>query len=217
MNAGIIGSGPVGHTLAKAFKQEGYAVMIGTRDLNKPDIQKFHAENKDILMGSFEDTAKFGEILVLCVGGAVAQSAIDLAGPSNFTGKVVIDTTNPIAAGGPVNGVLKFFTDLNESLMEKLQQKLPAAKFVKAFNSVGNDVMYKPIFAEGKPSMFIAGNDEEAKKTVTAILVAFGFETEDMGKAEGARAIEPLCILWCIPGFLRNSWNHAFKMLHPLP
>jgi predicted dinucleotide-binding enzyme len=80
---------------------------------------------------------------------------------------------------------------------------------------VGNGVMYKPSFAEGRPSMFIAGNDDEAKKKVKDLLDKFGFETEDMGKAEAARAIEPLCMLWCIPGFLENSWGHAFKMLRP--
>ncbi|MFZ8439413.1 hypothetical protein ACO1M2_13740, partial [Staphylococcus aureus] len=77
----------------------------------------------------------------------------------------------------------------------------------------GNAFMYKPNFSEGTPSMFIAGNSEEAKATVTTILTHFGWETEDMGKAEAARAIEPLCILWCLPGFTKNQWHHAFKLL----
>jgi predicted dinucleotide-binding enzyme len=97
--------------------------------------------------------------------------------------------------------------------MEKLQTLLPKAKLVKAFNSVGNALMYKPKFSDGTPTMFIAGNDDTAKKTVTNILTSFGWETEDMGKAEAARAIETLCILWCIPGMLRNQWTHAFKLL----
>jgi len=113
----------------------------------------------------------------------------------------------------PVNGVLQFFTDLNESLMEKLQFQLPEAKLVKAFNCVGNAYMYKPDFPDGPPTMFICGNDEAAKKIVTEILISFGWEIEDMGKAEAARAIEPLCILWCIPGMIRNQWTHAFKLL----
>jgi 8-hydroxy-5-deazaflavin:NADPH oxidoreductase len=61
--------------------------------------------------------------------------------------------------------------------------------------------------------MFICGNDEAAKRTVRGILDQFGWETADLGKAEAARAIEPLCMLWCIPGFLRNEWAHAFKLL----
>ena len=112
-----------------------------------------------------------------------------------------------------MNGVLKYFTDINSSLLEKLQIILPEANFVKAFSSVGNAVMYKPHYTEGKPTMFICGNDDASKKTVTNILTAFGWETEDMGKAEAARAIEPLCMLWCIPGFMRNEWTHAFKLL----
>ena len=216
MKIGIIGTGPVGHQLAWAFSSEGYEVMMGTRDVNKPAVQTFASANKDIRVGSFAEAAEFGQLVVLCVGGSVAESAIDIAGPENFANKIVIDTTNPIAAGGPVNGVLKYFTDVNYSLMEKLQQKVPDARFVKAFSCVGNGVMYKPSFAEGRPSMFIAGNDSEAKKTVTDILDKFGFETEDMGKVEAARAIEPLCMLWCIPGFLENSWGHALKMLHPV-
>ena len=166
-------------------------------------------------MGSFADTAKFGELIVLAVSGDVAEKVIELAGKENFSNKVVIDTTNPIAKTPPENGVLKFFTSLDRSLMEDLQKLLPDAKFVKAFNSVGNAVMYKPKFSEGRPTMFICGNDESAKKTVTDILDSFGHETEDMGKAEAARAIEPLCMLWCIPGFLRNQWTHAFKLLKP--
>jgi predicted dinucleotide-binding enzyme len=121
--------------------------------------------------------------------------------------------TNPIAEVPPEKGVLKFSTTPNHSLMEDLQNLVPKAKFVKAFNSVGNTLMYKPSFKEGKPSMFICGNDETAKKHVTEILDRFGWETEDMGSVESARAIEPLCMLWCIPGFLRNQWGHAFKLL----
>jgi len=127
----------------------------------------------------------------------------------------VIDATNPIADAPPVNGVLKFFTSLDESSMERLQREHPRAHFVKAFNSVGSGCMVNPQFKGGRPTMFICGNDEAAKQTVARILDQFGWETADadMGKAEAARAIEPLCMLWCIPGFLRNDWSHAFKLL----
>jgi 8-hydroxy-5-deazaflavin:NADPH oxidoreductase len=126
----------------------------------------------------------------------------------------VIDTTNPIAETPPANGVLSFFTDLDESLMERLQREVPDARFVKAFNSVGNARMVDPDFPGGRPTMFICGNDEAAKGTVTEVLDGFGWDVADMGAAEAARAIEPLCILWCIPGFLRNEWTHAFALLH---
>lgn len=213
MKVGILGSAIVGETLGKAFLSEGNEVMIGTRDTSKESLIKWQKVNPTAKLGSFADAAKFGELLVLAVSGDVAKDAIELAGKENFYNKVVIDTTNPIAKAPPENGVLKFFTSLDRSLMEDLQKLLPDAKFVKAFNSVGNAVMYKPKFSGTKPTMFICGNDEGAKKIVTGILDSFGHETEDMGKVEAARAIEPLCILWCIPGFLRNQWSHAFKLL----
>ncbi|MBI2867410.1 MAG: NAD(P)-binding domain-containing protein, partial [Chloroflexi bacterium] len=164
-------------------------------------------------VGGFADAAAFAELVVLAVKGAAAADALRAAGAANLAGKPVIDATNPIADAPPVNGVLKFFTSLDESLMERLQREFQDAHFVKAFNSVGNACMVNPQFKGGKPTMFICGNDEAAKRTVTGILDQFGWETADMGKAEAARAIEPLCILWCIPGFLRNDWMHAFKLL----
>lgn len=213
MKIGIIGSGIVGQVLAKSFTAEGNEVMLGTRNTAKEDLVKFKSANPSISIGNFKETAEYGEILVIATKGSVTTAAIEIAGIENFSGKIVIDTTNPIADLPPVNGVLQFFTGPNESLLEKLQSLLPKAKLVKAFNSVGNAVMYKPHFSAGQPTMFIAGNDEEAKKFVTSILTAFGWATEDMGKMEAARAIEPLCMLWCIPGFLRNEWSHAFSLL----
>lgn len=213
MKIGIIGSGTVGQVLAKAFSDEGNEVMLGTRNVEKPEVVKFKADNPSIATGNFEKTATFGELLVLATGGAVTEEAIKLAGASNFSGKIVIDTTNPIAKEPPVNGVLKYFTTLDDSLMERIQKWLPDAKLVKAFNSVGNGLMYRPGFKGGPPTMFICGNDEEAKKKVSGILRSFGWEAEDMGKVEAARAIEPLCMLWCIPSFISKQRIHAFKLL----
>jgi predicted dinucleotide-binding enzyme len=213
MKIGIIGSGAVGQTLGTAFLQEGHDVMLGTRNPGKEEVKKWKADNPKGQTGTFGVTAQFGDLLVLAVAGSVAEAAIKQAGTSHFTNKILIDATNPIASKPPADGVLSFFTSLEESLMEKLQQLLPNAKLVKAFNSVGNTLMYKPQLPGGTPTMFICGNDESAKKTVTGILTNFGWETEDMGTATAARAIEPLCILWCIPGFLHNQWSHAFKLL----
>ncbi|HEY9489264.1 MAG TPA: NAD(P)-binding domain-containing protein, partial [Chryseosolibacter sp.] len=161
--------------------------------------------------GTFSDAASFGEMVVLAVKGSVASAVVESIGPA-LGSKIVLDTTNPIADTPPQNGVLGFFTDLSESLMERLQKLVPTARFVKTFNSVGSGLMVDPGFKE-KPTMFICGNDEEAKKVVSTLLEEIGWESADMGKAEAARAIEPLCILWCIPGFLRNEWTHAFKLL----
>ena len=214
MKIGILGSGIVGRVLGNAFIAEGNDVMLGTRDVLKADVVQWLSKNPGANAGSFEETAKFGDIIVLAMGGEVAEEVIKMSGTKHFKDKVVIDATNPIDhTRPPVNGVLPYFTNMNESLMERLQKVVPDAKLVKAFNSVGNAFMYKPDFNGQLPTMFICGKDEDAKQTVSKILDVFGWETADMGKAEAARAIEPLCILWCIPGILSNQWSHAFKLL----
>lgn len=213
MKVGIIGSGEVAQTLGRAFLSEGNEVMLGSRDPGKEPIKKWKAANKTGKSGTFDEASSFGELLVLATAGHGAAEALQACELKNLEGKTIIDVTNPIATAAPEKGVLKYMTTLDRSLMEQLQQQVPRANFVKAFNSVGNTLMYKPVFREGRPSMFICGNDEKAKKQVTEILDQFGWETEDMGAVEAARAIEPLCMLWCIPGFLRNQWSHAFKLL----
>lgn len=211
MNVGILGSGDVAKTLGAGFLQHGHAVMLGTRDPKK--LAEWVGKNLGAKVGSFAEAAAFGTVVVLAVKGEHALDALRLGGPG-LAGKVVIDATNPIASAPPVNGVLKFFTSLDESLMERLQRAHPDVRLVKAFNSVGNARMVNPTYAAGRPTMFICGNDAQAKQTVTGVLDQFGWEALDLGGVEAARAIEPLCILWCIPGFLRNEWTHAFKVLH---
>ena len=203
----------VAETLGKAFLAEGNEVMLGTRDTGKETIKKWELANPGGKTASFAESSAFGELLVLATAGHGAAQALQACGLKNLEGKTIIDVTNPIAPAPPEKGVLKYTTNLDKSLMEGLQELVPGANFVKAFNSVGNTLMYKPEFKEGKPSMFICGNNEQAKKKVKDILDQFGWETEDMGGVEAARAIEPLCMLWCIPGFLRNQWSHAFKLL----
>jgi len=209
---GVIGSGVVARTLGSGFLRHGYEVMLSSRDLRKLEDWK-KSGGARAHTGSFSEAAKFGEIIVLAVKGAAAPDAIEEAGPQYLNGKTVIDTTNPIDTAPPENGVLRYFTTLEESLMEQLQERFPEVHFVKAFNSVGNARMVNPEFREGKPSMFFCGNNDAARREVAAILEQFGHEPEDMGKAEAARAIEPLCMLWCIPGFRSNSWEHAFRLL----
>lgn len=209
---GILGSGPVGQTLANGFIKHGYDVMIGTNTVSKRDELKSKINGK-AKVGSFEETARFGEIVVLATKGIAGEAALRSAGVANLSGKTVIDTMNPIADAPPINGVIQYFTSLNDSLMERLQRLAPDAHFVKAFNSIGSAFMVNPDFNGIKPTMCICGNNDGAKTEVKSILDQFGFEVEDMGKVEGARAIEPLCILWCIPGFLSNNWAHAFKLL----
>lgn len=211
MNVGVLGSGDVARVLAGGFLGHGHQVMLGTRDPDK--LKDWLGQHPGARVGSFRDSAGFGELLVLAVKGLAAAEVLRLAGADAVAGKTVIDTCNPIAAAPPVNGVLKCFTGPDESLMEQLQREFPRARLVKAFSSVGNERMVHPVFAGGPPTMFICGNDAAAKATVTAILDQFGWETADMGGVEAARAIEPLCLLWCIPFFLKGERRHAFRLL----
>ena len=209
---GVIGSGAVGVALANGFAKHGFEVMLGTNTPAKHEALKGKLMG-NMRIGSFGETAKFGEILVFAPKGSAAEAALAAAGAPRMAGKTVIDTTNPIADLPPVNGVIQYLTSANQSLMERLQALAPAAHFVKAFSSVGNASMVDPDFDGTKPTMFICGNDDKAKREVTGILNTFGWETEDMGKVEAARAIEPLAMLWCIPGTLGKGWSHAFKLL----
>ena len=209
---GIIGSGIVGETLANGFIKHGYQVTIGTNTAGKRDALRATTGGR-ALVGTFEDAARFGEIVVLATKGSAAEAALKTARLAHLAGKTVIDTCNPIADAPPVNGVLQYFTSQNESLMERLQRTAPDVRFVKAFSCIGNAFRVDPDFNGEKPTMFICGNDETAKADVRTILEEFGHDVADMGAVEAARAIEPLCILWCIPGFRGAGWNHAFKLL----
>ncbi len=211
MKIGILGSGIVGQTLASGFLKHNYEVMIGTEHPEK--LSDWKSKENSGKIGNFLEVAAFGEAIVLAVKGNKAIEILSKIGAEKLNNKIIIDTTNPIDDSPPTNGVIKFFTSLENSLMEQLQVKFPNVRFIKAFNSIGAAFMVNPDFGNTKPSMFICGNDEDAKKEVNDILDKFGFEVEDMGKVESARAIEPLCMLWCIPGFLKNDWAHAFKLL----
>ncbi len=211
MKIGVLGSGEVAKTLASGFLKHGHQVMMGTRSPAK--LADWSKQNPQGRVGTFAEAAAFADLAVLAVKGSAANEALHTAGEANLEGKPVIDATNPISDLPPASGVLRFFTNLDDSLMERLQDEFETIRFVKAFNSVGAASMVNPQFKGGRPTMFLCGNDEEAKKIVTGILEQFGWESADMGAAAAARAIEPLCMLWCIPGFLRNDWKHAFKLL----
>jgi predicted dinucleotide-binding enzyme len=209
---GVIGSGDVGQTLAMGLAAAGFEARIGTRTPGK--LAAF-SKKSGIPEGTFKDVAAWGEALVLAVKGTGALAAAELAGSKNLEGKLVIDATNPTADEPPVDGVLRYFTGPNESLMERLQAAHPKARFVKAFSCVGSDLMVHPALNGGPPTMFYCGNDPAAKAVVAKILEHFGWEGADMGGAIAARAIEPLAVLWCIPGFREDDWTHAFRMLRP--
>jgi predicted dinucleotide-binding enzyme len=213
MKIGILGSGTVGQTLGAGFLNNGHEVMLGTRDPNKREVREWVRQNSDGQAGTFEQAAKFGDLIVLATLGRAAEEAIRLAGPANFAGKPVMDTTNPIADAPPEQGVLRFTTAPNESLAEAIQARIPQAHVVKAFNSVGAGRMVNPHYRQGPPTMFVAGDDPAAKSQVCELARQIGWEPFDCGGLVAARALEPLCMLWCIPGFQHNQWTHAFKLL----
>lgn len=208
---GIIGSGDVAKALGTGFLKHGFDVRLGTRDSSK--LADWAKANPAAKVGTFADAARFADVAVLAVKASAAVDAVRLAGPANLSGKTVIDPTNAFADSPPVNGVLRLFTTPDDSQLERLQREFADIHFVKAFNQIGAHGMVNPAFSGGRPTMFIAGNDTEAKRIISGILEQFGWDAEDMGHAEAARAIEPLSVLWAIPGLLKNDWMHAFKLL----
>lgn len=204
-NVSVLGSGAVGLTLAQGLQDLGHQVTIGSR--TGKDVTGWTGA-----VGTFAAAAAAADLVVVALAGTAAEPVVTSV-RAELAGKTVIDTTNPIAGHPPDDGVLRYFTSLDESLMERLQRAAPEAHFVKAFNSVGNGLMVHPQFEDGQPTMFICGQDAGAKAEVTALLDRFGWDVEDLGGAAAARAIEPLCMLWCIPGLRENRWNHAFKLL----
>ncbi len=213
MKIGILGSGDVAKALGAGFLEHGHQVLLGSSTPAK--LADWAAQHPGAQVGSFSDAAGFAELAVVAVKGSAAAAALRSAGAQRLAGKTVIDASNPIADAAPVNGVLQFYTGINDSQLERLQAEFPELRFVKAFNSVGSAFMVDPKFAGGAPTMFICGNDALSKQTVRGVLTQFGWDTADMGAVEAARAIEPLCMLWCIPGLARGEWAHAFKLVKP--
>ena len=207
----VLGTGVVGDALADGFLKYGYEVVRGSRDPGK--LADWVTESGEAASAAtFEGAAAQGDAVVLAVKGTAAEDVVR-ACADGLAGKVVMDATNPIADAHPEDGVLHYFTDHHRSLLERLQEAAPEGRFVKAFSCVSSAFMVDPDFEGHTPTMFICGDDEDAKDAVTGILHQFGWEWEDMGTSKAARAIEPLAMLYCIPGFREDRWTHAFKLL----
>lgn len=209
VKVGVLGSGDVGKVLGGGFLKLGHEVRIGSRSPEK--LNEWAAKaGSGASTGTFAEAAQFGDIIVLATHGEGTQSAIEMAGANSFDGKVVIDATNPLdfSSGGPQLSI-----GFNDSLGERVQRWLPKAKVVKAFNTVGNADMIDPQFPGGPPTMFIAGNDADAKKLVTQVCEAWGWDVADLGGIDASRYLEPMCLTWVLYGIRTGQWNHAFKML----
>ncbi|MGH7715485.1 MAG: NADPH-dependent F420 reductase [Vulcanimicrobiaceae bacterium] len=211
MRVGILGSGEVGKALARGFLSRGNIVTIASREPEKlADLTRQHPDK--LSAGTFEQTAREGEVLVLATAFSVVKNAIDLAGVNNFSGKVVIDVTNPLQfeeGKAPSLSVAG-----NDSAGESVQRWLPDANVVKAFNTVGHALFVDPQFPAGPPTMFVAGNDDRAKNIVEQIAESFGWNVVDAGPIQAARYLEAMAMLWITYSFNNNDWQHAFKWLH---
>jgi hypothetical protein len=211
MQVGILGSGGVAQALGTGFLKLGHDVKLGSREPKKlqPWLDK---AGKHASAGSFEDTARFADIAVLASLWTGTENLLKLAGaPASLAGKLVIDVTNPlIYETGKMPRLGLGHTD---SGGEQVQRWLPQSKVVKAFNTVGSAHMVDPKFPGGPPDMFICGDDASAKQVVAGLCKNFGWGVVDVGGIEGARLLEPLCILWVEYGLRTQTWNHAFKLL----
>ena len=189
----------------------GNEVKIGSRSPEKL-ANWAGSHGSHVSAATFEETAQFGELLVLATLGIATLDVIKLAGPQNFARKIVIDTTNPLDFSGGMPPRLSI--GHTDSLGEQIQRAIPTARVVKAFNTVGNAHMVKPKFPGGPPDMFICGNDDVGKQVVSGICKELGWGVVDIGGIDGSRHLEPMCLVWVLHGAKRGSWNHAFKMLH---
>jgi 8-hydroxy-5-deazaflavin:NADPH oxidoreductase len=212
MRVGILGTGVVGKALGKGFVTSGHDVMMGSRDATNPKALAWAKEmGAKASAGTFADAATFGEVVVLATLGVANETVLSMAGPDKLRGKVVIDATNPLDFRGGIPPRLAVSGD--DSGGERVQRLLPDARVVKAFNTVGNAFMFRPEFPGGPPDMFIAGNSDDAKKTVTDILKDFGWGVVDLGGIESSRYLEAICMAWVLAAIRTGNWNQAFKLL----
>ena len=212
MNVGILGTGDVGRALGTGFIALGHTVKIGARDANNEKALAWAREmGANASAGTFRDAAAFGEIVILATRGAANESAITMGGAENFRGKVLIDTTNPLDASSGMPPRLA--VSGTDSGGERVQRLLPEAQVVKAFNTVGNALMFRPELPGGPPDMFICGDHDEAKRKVAAILKDFGWDVIDLGGIECSRYLEAMCMVWVLSAMRANTWHQAFKLL----
>jgi 8-hydroxy-5-deazaflavin:NADPH oxidoreductase len=210
MKVAILGTGDVGKAIGRGFMALGHEVMMGSRDRGNEKLQAWVKEGgARATGGTFEEAAKFGELIVLATLGQATEAALAAAGAENLRGKILIDTTNPLdMASMPP----KLIGGVGDSGGERVQRQVPEAKVVKAFNTVGNAHMFKPTFS-AMPTMFVCGDDDGAKKQVAELLRDFGWETADVGGINASHYLEAMCLVWVMYAVKNGGWNHAFKLL----
>jgi predicted dinucleotide-binding enzyme len=209
LKIGILGSGPAGRTLATGFLAMRHPVMIGSRKPTKL-AEWVRETGHNAQVGTFAESAQFGDLVVLSVNGRAAEEVIKLARLDNLKGKIVLDASDPLDFSSGRPGL---FVGTTDSLGESIQRLIPNSYVVKGLNIVQADVMINPSLTGGEPDMFIAGDSEEAKQTVTTLLEEFGWPVIDMGGIEGARWLEALSLAWVVYSHRTGKTHHAFKLV----
>ena len=209
MRIGIVGSGEVGRALGRGWGRHGHEVTLGSGHPERDELQEWQRETGQ-RVADFEEAAVSGELVALALRGSAVLEVLGRLGQEPFAGKVVVDATNPLRfdRGGP-----ELYVGHVDSLGEQVQGALPDARVVKAYNTVGNALMVDPDLAGGPPTMFLAGNDEDAKATVVELLSATGWDAADLGDITAARELEAMCLAWVKYGARTGTWGHAFRLL----
>ena len=208
MTIGVIGSGHVGGVLGTRWAGKGHQVIFGSRDPQADDMKQLvAAAGKNACAATLQDAAKNAEILLLAMPWPAAKDV--LASLGDISGKILIDATNPLSPD--LSGLVLGTTT---SAGEQVAGWAHGAKVVKAFNTVGNNIMANPSFGSDRPALFYCGDDAAAKQMVKQLADEIGFEALDAGPLTQARLIEPFALLWISLAF-KQSWGRefAFKVL----
>jgi hypothetical protein len=193
MNIGILGSGRVGSSLATGFSDSGHTVMLGSRNPTRPELADWADDDPaHRAVGDYREATLFGALVILAVPGRVLGETLDNSGRETFSGKLVIDATNPIVFTD--DGAIDAYGD-DDSGAEFVQRELPDAAVVKAFNQINAADMLDPERSEMKV-LRIAGDDEDAKRQVTELLESFGWRVRDLGPLRRSRALEHSVVDW---------------------
>ncbi len=222
MKISIIGTGTVGQTLASKLVELGHEVMIGTRNVSSklsgnekdsygnPSFGEWHKSNSKVKLGTFAESAAFGELVVNATHGSSSVTALKLAGAKNLSGKILIDVSNPLDFSNGDSPSLLPGLNNTHSLAEEIQKTFPEAKVVKTLNTMWCGLMVNPgLICGGDHINYISGNDKDAKTKVKSLIKQFGWSDEnliDIGDLSGARATESILLIWMkVMGVLKTG------------
>ena len=213
MNIGVLGTGMVGRVISSKLIELGHTVKMGSRTAANETAAKWVKESgPNASQGTFEDAAKFGELLFNCTSGMFSLDALRSAGAQNLSEKILIDLANPLdfSKGTPPS----LFVCNTDSLAEQIQREFPQAKVVKTLNTTNTLIMVNPSIVPGEHDLFVSGNDEGAKQEVTRLLKSFGWNSVlDMGDIKSARGTEMLFMMWFMLYGKFQSPNFNYKIV----